>query len=101
MKETVIVSLVLVSIALFAGQFVLSRSGLGGSFFVVFLRTAVTHLNAVFRYLFPLGRFFDDLVRYESYGAIGTLSVAYYPVYGALFILVSIRIMRRRGVMAR
>ena len=98
---TVVVSLVLLSMALFAGQFMLSRSGLGGSFFVVFLRTAVAALEAVFRYLFPLGLFFDDLVRYESYGALGGLSVGYYPVYGVAFFLLSIWVMRRRGVAAR
>jgi ABC-type transport system involved in multi-copper enzyme maturation permease subunit len=97
----VTVALLLGSLAAFAGDLILSRGAWGGSFFLVFLRSLLSGFDAVFRFVFPLGLFLDDLVRYEGYGAIPATHLAWYALYGAAFIAAAVAALRRRGVSVR
>ena len=97
----VAVLLLLLSLAAFAGDLFLTQYESAASFFVVFLRSLLSTFNRVFRFVFPLGLFLDDLVRYESYGAVPALHVVWYPLYAAAFALAAIGALRRRGVSVR
>ncbi len=97
----VAVLLLLLSLASFAGDLFLAQYESGASLFVVFLRSLLSRFNMVFRFVFPLGLFLDDLVRYEGTGALPAAHIAWYAAYACLFTLAAIRVLRLRGVAAR
>ncbi len=97
----VAVALLLCSLAAFAGDLILSKVEWGASFFIVFLRSLLSGFNSVFRFVFPVGLFLDDLVRYESYGAVPAAHLAWYALYGAAFIAGAVAALRQRGVSVR
>ena len=97
----VAVLLLLLSLASFAGDLFLAQYESGASLFVVFLRSLLSRFNRVFRFVFPLGLFLDDLVRYEGTGVLPAAHVAWYAAYAGLFTLAAMRVLRLRGVAAR
>jgi ABC-type multidrug transport system permease subunit len=95
------VLLLLLSLASFAGDLFLAQYESGASLFVVFLRSLLSRFSLAFRWVFPLGLFLEDLVRYEGTGAFPPAHVAWYAAYACLFTLAAVRVLRLRGVAAR
>ena len=98
----IIVTILLVfSLVLSAGNFWFSQTDFSGSFAVVFLRRALSAVNLGLSFVFPLGLYFDDLSWFIGYGRIPLFHVLWYIIYGAGLFLLSVKILGKRGVLAR
>jgi hypothetical protein len=97
----IVTVLVIFSLAVSAGNFWYSRVESSGSFAIIFLRRAISAVNLGMCYIFPLGLYFDDLSWFIGYGRIPLFHVFWYLIYGTGLFFLSIRILGKRGVLAR
>ena len=98
---TVVTILLMFSLAISAGNFWFSQTDFSGSFAMIFLRQAVSMINMVLGFIFPLGLFFDDLSWFIEYGRIPLLHILWYLIYGTGLFLLSVKVLAKRGVLAR
>jgi len=68
---------------------------------MIFLRQALSAVNMVLGFIFPLGLYFDDLAWFIGYGRIPPLHVLWYLFYAIVLFLLSVKVLRKRGVLAR
>ena len=93
--------LLIFSLAVSAGNFWFSRTDFSGSFAMIFLRRALSAVNLGLSFIFPLGLYLDDLSWFIGYGRIPPFHVLWYLLYGAGLYFLSVRVLGKRGVLAR
>jgi len=98
---TVVTILLIFSLAITVGNFWFSQIDFSGSFAMIFLRRALSAVNQVLAFVFPFGLYLDDLSRFIGYGRIPLPHVLWYLFYAAGLFFLSVKVLRKYGVLAR
>jgi ABC-type transport system involved in multi-copper enzyme maturation permease subunit len=97
----IVAVLLVVSLGLTVGNFWVSQNDISGSFAMIFLRRALSGVNRVMIFIFPLGLFFEDLLWFVGYGRIPLFHILWYLIYDMALFIGAVVILGKRGVLAR
>jgi ABC-type transport system involved in multi-copper enzyme maturation permease subunit len=97
----IVAVLLVVSLGLTVGNFWFSQNDISGSFAMIFLRRALSGLNRIMAFIFPLGLFFEDILWFVGYGRIPPFHIFWYLIYDMVLFAGAVVTLGKRGVLAR